>query len=393
MSRNSSNEIEVRVPSMRATQSSIQPVDSTPPHTTTTIGGSAAAPSPIVYREVKYFKKWFPWLFPFFVLANVIVFIVTMYVNDCPKYSVSCLAPFLHRFSFQPFKENPLLGPSATTLEKMGALQVNKVVHQHQGWRLITCMWLHAGVFHILANMLSLIIVGFRIEQEFGFVKFGVLYVISGFGGSLLSALFERSSISVGASGAVFGLLGGMLSELIMNRTIYTDSIGHVLGLIVIILINLALGILPHVDNFAHIGGFLSGFLLGSVLLIRPQHGWVSQRCLPPGYSSDLVKPKFKTYQCISWIVSLVLLITGFTVGLVMLFRGVNGNEHCSWCHYLSCVPTSRWSCDTQPSSCLYDQLGNQVNVTCQSNGRSSTYYSPNMTNSQMQNICAQLCN
>lgn len=35
--------------------------------------------------------------------------------------------------------------------------------------------------------------------------------------------------------------------------------------------------------------------------------------------------------------------------GLVLLLQGVNLNERCSWCHYLSCVPTSKWSCD-EPS-------------------------------------------
>jgi membrane associated rhomboid family serine protease len=54
-------------------------------------------------------------------------------------------------------------------LEKMGALEWDKVVHGHQGWRLITCMWLHAGVVHVLANMLSLIFIGIRLEQQFGF--------------------------------------------------------------------------------------------------------------------------------------------------------------------------------------------------------------------------------
>lgn len=51
----------------------------------------------------------------------------------------------------------------------MGALQVDKVVKGHQAWRLLSCMWLHAGVFHILANMLSLVFIGIRLEQEFGF--------------------------------------------------------------------------------------------------------------------------------------------------------------------------------------------------------------------------------
>jgi membrane associated rhomboid family serine protease len=51
----------------------------------------------------------------------------------------------------------------------MGALDVSKVVDRHQGWRLITCNWLHAGLFHILANMLSLLVIGIRLEREFGF--------------------------------------------------------------------------------------------------------------------------------------------------------------------------------------------------------------------------------
>ncbi|KAH7867070.1 hypothetical protein Vadar_028527 [Vaccinium darrowii] len=300
---------------------------------------------PAMDREIKQLKKWFPWLTISFVVANVVMFVIIMYVNNCPKNSGSCVAGFFGRLSFQPFKENPLLGPSASTLEKMGALDVRKVVHRHQGWRLITCIWLHAGVFHLLANMLSLVIIGILLEQEFGFVLIGSLYLIAGFGGSLLSALFIRSDISVGASGALFGLLGAMLSELITNWTSYVNKVAALVTLVIIIVINLAVGILPHVDNFAHIGGFLSGFLLGFVLLIRPQFGWVSQRYAPPGFP---IKPKFKIYQCILWIISLILLIVGFTVGLVMLLRGVDANDHCSWCHYLSCVPISKWHCDKQ---------------------------------------------
>lgn len=41
-----------------------------------------------------------------------------------------------------------------------------------------------------------------------------------------------------------------------------------------------------------------------------------------------------------------------FIAGMVLLFRGVNLNERCSWCHYLSCVPTSKWSCQEQSIYC-----------------------------------------
>nr|CAD1835469.1 unnamed protein product [Ananas comosus var. bracteatus] len=233
--------------------------------------------------------------------ANVAVFAAAMYVNDCPRHPNpfgSCVAPFLRRFSFQPLRQNPLFGPSSATLEKLGGLEWNKVVHQHQGWRLVTCIWLHAGVIHLLANMLSLVFIGIRLEQQFGFIRIGAIYLLSGFGGSVLSALFIRNSISVGASGALFGLLGAMLSELFTNWTIYTNKAVALLTLLTIIAINLALGILPHVDNFAHIGGFLTGFLLGFILLIRPQFGWSARHNLPPGSEA---KSKYMAYQCVLW--------------------------------------------------------------------------------------------
>ncbi|XP_020105396.1 RHOMBOID-like protein 1 isoform X1 [Ananas comosus] len=291
-------------------------------------------------------EAWVAWLVPAFALANTIAFAYTMYVNDCPSShrlllgppysyyysspsssssSSTCVFPsLLGRFAFEPFSVNPLLGPSLRTLDKLGALNYAEVVEGGQGWRLIACIWLHAGVVHLLANMLSLLFIGVRLEQEFGFVKIGMLYLLSGFGGSLMSCLSIRTKISVGASGALFGLLGAMLSELIMNWTIYANKFAALLTLIVVIAINLAVGIVPHVDSSAHIGGFISGFLLGFVLLIRPQFGWINRKHIPPGYNIELVKPKHKTYQHILWLVAIILLITGFLIGLIKLFRGVS---------------------------------------------------------------------
>ncbi|CAJ2630073.1 inactive rhomboid protein 1-like [Trifolium pratense] len=287
------------------------------------------------------------WLVPLFVFINVVVFIVAMGINNCPHntfgFQGDCVARFLGRFSFQPFRENPLLGPSSSTLTKMGALRWNNVVHQHQGWRLFTCIWLHAGIIHLLSNMVSLVFIGIRLEQQFGFVRIGLIYLLSGFGGSVLSSLFIRNNISVGASGALFGLLGAMLSELLTNWTIYSNKVMALFTLLIIIVVNLAIGILPHVDNFAHIGGFVVGFLLGFILLPRPQYGWLEQRRLPTGIR---LKSKFKAYQYVLGIVSLILLIIGLSIGTVMLFKGKNGYDHCHWCHYLTCVPSSKWECN-----------------------------------------------
>ncbi|XP_073271020.1 RHOMBOID-like protein 1 isoform X2 [Primulina huaijiensis] len=272
----------------------------------------------------------------------------------------------------------------------MGAMDVKKVVEEHQVWRLASCTWLHAGLFHVLANMLSLLFVGIRLEQEFGFGRIGVLYVISGIGGSLLSSLFVRTTISVGASGALFGLLGAMLSELLINWTIYENKLEALLTLLLITLINLAVGILPHVDNFAHFGGFVSGFLLGFVLLIRPQFGWVSQKNVFSNYFASKPKSKYKIYQYILLVLSLLLLISGFSIGLVLLLGGVDGNVYCSWCHFLSCVPTPFWNCEARCSS---SQEANQLYLTCMQNHRSKFYMLGNgNTTAQIQQLCVDLC-
>uniref|UniRef100_A0A1J3DX41 RHOMBOID-like protein n=1 Tax=Noccaea caerulescens TaxID=107243 RepID=A0A1J3DX41_NOCCA len=310
--------------------------------------GPPPMPIALSYSEIgdnALSSPWTSWLVPLFVAANVVVFVVAMFVNNCPSHVEShrfnrhCVANFLGRLSFEPLRTNPLFGPSSHTLEKLGALEWNKVVEEHEAWRLLTCIWLHAGVIHLAANMLSLVFIGIRLEQQFGFVRIGVIYLLSGLGGSILSSLFIRNSISVGASGALFGLLGSMLSELLTNWTIYSNKIAALLTLLFVILINLAIGILPHVDNFAHVGGFLTGFFLGFLLLARPQFKWLARQNMP-------LRSKYKPYQYLLWLLSLALLIAGFVVALLMLFRGEDGNDHCHWCRYLRCIPTSSWSCD-----------------------------------------------
>ncbi|KAJ3680139.1 hypothetical protein LUZ60_016417 [Juncus effusus] len=297
---------------------------------------------PSILRE----KSYRPWLVPTIVIADIIVFIFEMLVNNCPAHEEgnpygTCIARFLHRFSFQPWKENPLLGPSTRSLDKMGGLDWDKIVHGNEGWRLVSSIWLHAGLIHLLANMICLIFIGVRLEQQFGFLKVGPIFLISGFGGSVLSALFIQNSVSVGASGALFGILGAMLAELLTNWTIYTNRVAALLNILVIAVINLVLGILPHVDNFAHIGGFLTGFLLGFILLFEPQFDWQKSRGRQGGAS------KYAFYQLLLLGISSLLLIAGMAAALYAVFKGENGNDHCSWCHYLTCVPTSSWTCGT----------------------------------------------
>ncbi|KAM0021416.1 putative peptidase S54, rhomboid [Helianthus debilis subsp. tardiflorus] len=79
-----------------------------------------------------------------------------------------------------------------------------------------------------------------------------------------------------------------------------------------------------------------------------------------------------------------------FTTGLILLTRGVDGNDYCSWCHYLTCIPSPLWSCE---SHCRLEQLDKQLNMTCLTNQRSGSYTleDPNDT-IEMQKLCLELC-
>ncbi|CAK9173068.1 unnamed protein product [Ilex paraguariensis] len=63
--------------------------------------------------------QWTSWLVPVIAVANVAMFFVIMYVNNCPKNIFGregdCVARFLGRLSIEPTKENPLFGPSSST--------------------------------------------------------------------------------------------------------------------------------------------------------------------------------------------------------------------------------------------------------------------------------------
>jgi rhomboid family protein len=111
-----------------------------------------------------------------------------------------------------------LLSPAtAGQLMWFFGLMPAQVVGQFHVWQLVTYMFLHGGVFHILFNMLALWMFGVELERIWGTRNFLKFYFVTGVGAAVLTVLFSllpfgftvalRGSIIVGASGAIFGLL------------------------------------------------------------------------------------------------------------------------------------------------------------------------------------------
>jgi membrane associated rhomboid family serine protease len=75
-----------------------------------------------------------------------------------------------------------------------------------QPWSVVTYMFLHAGLFHLLFNMLALFFFGPPLEERWGGTEFVKFYLIAGIGGAVLSLAFPNSMV-LGASGAVYGVM------------------------------------------------------------------------------------------------------------------------------------------------------------------------------------------
>lgn len=142
----------------------------------------------------------------------------------------------------------------------------NALIRAGQWWRLITPIFLHGSWEHLLANSLTLALLGMPMERIYGARKFFLIYMLAGIAGNLSSYSFSPAS-SLGASGALYGLMGaGLVFPLRFKR--YIDPRARKAFLTQLIWaagINLSLNFWPNtglnLDKFAHVGGMIGGGL------------------------------------------------------------------------------------------------------------------------------------
>ena len=139
----------------------------------------------------------------------------------------------------------------------------------------LSSCFLHFGIRHLANNMVMLGAAGNILEDAMGSVKFLILYILAGLGGSGLSyAMMMQSgtySVTAGASGAVFGLVGGLVWVVIRHCGRYKTLTGR--GMLVMVALCLYYGVSSvNVDNWGHVGGLITGFILALLLYRMPDH-------------------------------------------------------------------------------------------------------------------------
>ncbi len=149
-------------------------------------------------------------------------------------------------------------------------------VAEGEWYRLLTCGFLHASLFHIGGNMLLLYFLGRILEPGVGTARFVAIYFASLFAGSFGALLLSPESLSIGASGAVFGVLA---ATFVIARGRGVDALASSVGILIVLNLAISFGV-PGISVGAHLGGLAAGFIC-ALLIIAGERGMLGERHFP----------------------------------------------------------------------------------------------------------------
>ena len=164
-----------------------------------------------------------------------------------------------------------LTDPTGKQLIDWGA-DVGLYAYDDQPWRLLTSVFVHIGVFHILFNMWGLWNLGRLAEEIYDKRTYLGAYLLCGIGGSIASSAWQPTVITAGASGAIFGIAGLLITTFWMGQLPIPQERSNfmLMSLIVFAGYSLSRGASnPLISNSAHIGGLFTGLILGGLMAPR----------------------------------------------------------------------------------------------------------------------------
>ena len=183
-------------------------------------------------------------------------------IIDLPKATASLVIINIVIFIICIFLGNTLYQAGQVGLE---------YIKNYEYYRLLTAMFLHAGIDHIFGNMLLLYFIGNMLERVIGQKKFLIIYIFSGVIGNIVSCIYEfhisKPMVSVGASGGIFGLVGAMLYLVIRKNKRIEISLTRMLFMVAYCIYSSFVG--DNINIAAHFGGLVAGFFITFLLCQR----------------------------------------------------------------------------------------------------------------------------
>ena len=152
----------------------------------------------------------------------------------------------------------PIVGQSI-----LGAgLGVNYLVTDGEWWRLITPMFLHGGIMHILFNMFCLFVFGPELEKIMGKMRFVTLFMLAGILANVATYFIQDPIYQhLGASGAIFGIFGAYGALVYYTKKSMPELRQIILPIIAISIVMTF--VQPNINVTAHVTGLIVGFLIG----------------------------------------------------------------------------------------------------------------------------------
>ena len=155
-------------------------------------------------------------------------------------------------------------GNNALSLVALGGLYKPLVITDHQWFRLVTSMFLHGGLLHLLLNMTNFFTLGQLIEPCFK-KKWQYIALLLGGGitGNFLALITSGNTVTIGFSGALFTLLG-FYTVYAYEHHYFSNKIWRN-NFIFTIIVNLYISFLPGISFQAHLGGLIIGLVVGLI--------------------------------------------------------------------------------------------------------------------------------
>jgi rhomboid protease GluP len=154
-------------------------------------------------------------------------------------------------------------GINNVVMARLGALYGPYVFAFGQWWRLVTAIFLHAGLLHIGMNLWVLFDISPEVEGLFGISKFVVMFLVTGIFGYIASLWWMPGALAIGASGAIMGLIGALIGATFHHGRMGKDYRRMLWRWVIYIAI---FGLFFPVDNAAHFGGLGAGIVLGYLI-------------------------------------------------------------------------------------------------------------------------------
>ena len=154
--------------------------------------------------------------------------------------------------------------PTVQQILAWGGCNSTTILHG-EPWRLVSAMFIHFGIVHLLMNLYALYDLGSTLEGIIGKAWFILIYLATGIFGGLVSQVWHLNtpSVEAGASGAVFGILGVLIALLTTRLFPEEVRIPYLKRILIMVGMNLVYGMQAQVNMAAHMGGLFSGFILG----------------------------------------------------------------------------------------------------------------------------------